>query len=934
LAEAESQVTITGATVAVTGEALQVTITTSQLVDHVDAEFVTQGRFRVTIPAAMTPGLEEVLPVAQGAVVELLFKALSDDPPQTEVILVLNTPVACRAQVQEPNQVLITAQSPPPPVPRPISRRPSAARTRLDLDFVKADLLDVAKALALQSGRNIVVSKEGQAEVTVQLLGVTLEQALDFITKANGLAYREVEGTFIIGPAEQLDKAFVEPTVVEIAHVPSTEQEKVKTVLPKVLPDLTVETYGPDGLLLVGTQADVQRARDWLPKLVEEAPAAPPVMEILPVQHVPPAQAQGLLSKALPDLTLEVQEGLLALLAIGPPARIQQARTLLAQLDVPPPPPQVELVPVPKGEPARWQALLTKAVPGLEVDPQEGQLALLGTAEQLQRARALLDELLPPVRPPRMEVLHLEHASAARVQGLLSKALPDATVEAQEGLNALVFVGSEEDLRRAHEWLDQLDVPAAAPTPPPPAAAEPPRTEAYVCKHLPPAALQRLLAQTFPDLQLAAEEEFKVLTLTGPAERVTAARSLLEQIDGAPPMEGAKGPGGAPPPEVAPVSQPYNLQRLTPEEVQSMVAGAVPKVTVEKQPTGGLLLKGPEADVAQALALLNQVDLPLEMEVYKVRYASAATLGEILPKQIPGLQVSFLEKTVPGGAGGGGTGGRTGMAAPPTAPAPAGGSGPRGPSSLVLIGTRPELDRALQLLEKLDTPAPQVAIEAIISDISPESLDRIGVNWGASSPMATINVVETAGEGLRFGSFQRQGMTLTAALELLNSDSHSKLLAQPNIVTVDDVEARILSGQRIPYEVREVVGGQIITSVQIEQVGINLTLTPHVTGDGHITVRVKPEVSSFQGFSPAGYPIVSTREAEAIVRVEDGGVIVIGGLLREEDIRTMSKIPLLGDIPILGELFQFRSRTKRLTELVILISCRALPEETGAEREG
>jgi type II secretory pathway component GspD/PulD (secretin) len=244
---------------------------------------------------------------------------------------------------------------------------------------------------------------------------------------------------------------------------------------------------------------------------------------------------------------------------------------------------------------------------------------------------------------------------------------------------------------------------------------------------------------------------------------------------------------------------------------------------------------------------------------------------------------------------------------------------------LLLTGTRRELDQALALLAQVDTPAPQVSIEAVISDISPETIGALGIDWNA--PLTTVQITETAGDGLKFGSFDRRGMTLNAAVEAIRTDSRSKLLAQPNVATVEGMGARILSGQRIPYETRNIIGGEVVVSVQFEQVGVNLMITPKVPLDGQVEARIRAEVSSFQAFTSSGFPIVSTREAEATVRVADGGIIAIGGLMREEELATLRKVPFLSDIPILGELFKFRSQTKRLTELVILISCRVLPDK-------
>jgi type II secretory pathway component GspD/PulD (secretin) len=110
----------------------------------------------------------------------------------------------------------------------------------------------------------------------------------------------------------------------------------------------------------------------------------------------------------------------------------------------------------------------------------------------------------------------------------------------------------------------------------------------------------------------------------------------------------------------------------------------------------------------------------------------------------------------------------------------------------------------------------------------------------------------------------------------------------------------------------------VFTVVEVP-VGIILLVHPRVNGDGQITLRVKPVVSTVSGFVD-GVPQTSTREAETVVRVKDGDTLVIGGLIRDEDVKTMTKVPILGDLPLVGQLFRYHERNHRRSEVMIFLT--------------
>lgn len=161
-----------------------------------------------------------------------------------------------------------------------------------------------------------------------------------------------------------------------------------------------------------------------------------------------------------------------------------------------------------------------------------------------------------------------------------------------------------------------------------------------------------------------------------------------------------------------------------------------------------------------------------------------------------------------------------------------------------------------------------------------------------------------------------------AVLQALSTKGYAKILAEPNLLVKSGQEGNFLAGSKIPYNVLLSSGGTTTTSVVFQEVGIKLKFKPEVLENGLINLKLDPaEVSSLSGtLAVNGYPIVDTRVLQSSVELRDGESLILAGLLQEESIKTMSKIPLLGDIPILGALFRSTQNDIREKELVFFIT--------------
>lgn len=240
---------------------------------------------------------------------------------------------------------------------------------------------------------------------------------------------------------------------------------------------------------------------------------------------------------------------------------------------------------------------------------------------------------------------------------------------------------------------------------------------------------------------------------------------------------------------------------------------------------------------------------------------------------------------------------------------------------IVLVGSPDELARVRGMLERLDAPRGQVEIQVAITEINSSGSQELGLKWSWSD----IALKETPDGGIGFGKFSKEGVTVNAALSALIKDGQAKLLAQPKVSVLDSETAEILIGERLLFP--KLVGynqvGAPIYDKSEERVGIYLQIAPKIAGDDEIVMTLYPQVSLVTQFlktSAGDYPQISTREARTTVSVKSGETLVIGGLLRDNEISDASKVPILGDLPIIGHLFRHTKKTKERTEIVILLS--------------
>ena len=214
---------------------------------------------------------------------------------------------------------------------------------------------------------------------------------------------------------------------------------------------------------------------------------------------------------------------------------------------------------------------------------------------------------------------------------------------------------------------------------------------------------------------------------------------------------------------------------------------------------------------------------------------------------------------------------------------------------------------------------PAILGAAVGSNVLAEGSTLQGLRDAAAASLLGANGLITGGIG------QINGDTLfTFVINAVKSDTNSNLLSTPSIMTLDNQEATILVGQNVPITTGEVLGTANVNpfrTIQRQDVGIQLDVKPQINAGGTVTLFLRQEVSSVAGpVSAASAELVlNRRQVETTVNVDDGEIVVLGGLLDQNERLSVEKTPLLGDVPVLGALFRSTSRQRDRTNLMIFI---------------
>ncbi|MEW6049554.1 MAG: type IV pilus secretin PilQ [Candidatus Zixiibacteriota bacterium] len=248
-------------------------------------------------------------------------------------------------------------------------------------------------------------------------------------------------------------------------------------------------------------------------------------------------------------------------------------------------------------------------------------------------------------------------------------------------------------------------------------------------------------------------------------------------------------------------------------------------------------------------------------------------------------------------------------------------------NSIIIQEVPTNMQKVLDYIAELDKPARQIKISAQLVEVSSNDLRELGIKWTAEgtytsekgntyTQTAEVLANRNSDVAARYSVTALTGdWTASAIVEALEKSGKGKIIAHPEITTIDNKEAKIQMGQKVPIKQFD-QSGNVVT--RFEQVGTILTVTPHITAENQILMNLAPERSTYE-FDPNGV-IINTSNAATHVIVEDGQTAVIGGLTTQDEVESVTGIPVLKDVPLLGALFRYSNKRTENRDLVIFVT--------------
>jgi type II secretory pathway component GspD/PulD (secretin) len=332
-----------------------------------------------------------------------------------------------------------------------------------------------------------------------------------------------------------------------------------------------------------------------------------------------------------------------------------------------------------------------------------------------------------------------------------------------------------------------------------------------------------------------------------------------------------------------------------------------------------ILMDTPER-VLQMKRMADEIDLPIQTKVFSLQYAKAEDMEKKI-QELATKNVGIIKIDA-----------RT--------------------NKLIVTDLPKQLELIEGVIRAFDQKDAQVMIEAKILEVTLEDNFKMGIDWDVIAQKyvkltQTLKIGLTEGANLKIGTLVGGGSSqlegdYSALIEALRTVGDVNTLSSPKIMALNNQESKILIGSKEPYSTKSSVASEQTTttaeSVTFVDLGVKLYVTPTINENGFVTMKIRPEVSSKSGtYTTADnntIPIISTTEAETVIMVKDGATVIIAGLIKDTLSKSFSKLPILGDAPVLGKFFTKTLDLKKKEEIVVLLTPHIVSgESTFAEVE-
>ncbi len=506
----------------------------------------------------------------------------------------------------------------------------------------------------------------------------------------------------------------------------------------------------------------------------------------------------------------------------------------------------------------------------------------------------------PTVRPgqtnPLLErkVVWLKHIEVQDLINSLPSDIPKTSVTISQDRNALIVLGSQKTIQQLEKLLEEIDV-------------EDPdirsRQETAIAVEVDDEGLLTIDAKDAPMETLLREISIRKgidMTLLGSAGLGTQTSARTLRASAIERQQEAQSPQPSAAPTAAAYRARYSRSGGT---FGGLVNFRISKATLEE--TFDALFKGTEYTYKKSAEgdrefyvvgtgdLITGADNPLVVsKKIPLQYLKASAVIDILPLTIPDPNIIVIEDQ----------------------------------NAIVIMGTPGLVDEVEKYLAQVDSPTPQIMIEALLIEVASGNSRELGINWSWFDD-SERNVVEVApGLLATFDSLAGVPENFFAALNALVSESKARVLAKPRVATTNGVKATMNVGWTEYFETTTEIyrgedvpiGGYTRRGFNTLETGITLEITPWVGAAEEITVLIQPDIKDPKRISKE-HSTITQRTLDTTVRVKDGETIVIGGLIQRNETASESKVPVLGSIPLLGNLFKESRKEYTDTELIIVV---------------
>ena len=378
------------------------------------------------------------------------------------------------------------------------------------------------------------------------------------------------------------------------------------------------------------------------------------------------------------------------------------------------------------------------------------------------------------------------------------------------------------------------------------------------------------------------------------------------------------------------------------------------KVSADER-TNSVLISGDKSARERMKRAIEKLDVPRATEgdtkVIALRYAKAEDVVAVLNGVAPNLQQQANLPVSAGGAPGGGA------ATPSVSSASSNGVkvlADKSSNSIIISGPPTLQKNMMQVISQLDRRRAQVMVEAVIAEVSTDLSNKIGAalvsngandggsgvvgysNFGGLNTLASYasGTVTSVADGLLIGGGNK---SFGAIVEALKGDAATNILSTPTLVTLDNEEAQITVGQEVPFITGQSTGTSSSTSnpfttIERKDVGLTFKITPQINRGDTVNLKIEQETSNVASSSVSASDLITNkRKITTNVMVEDGQILILGGLIEDNFRDSESKVPGLGDIPVLGSVFRNNSTTKTKNNLMVFIHPVILPDAESAD---